>query len=76
MTMKVPPAIKASYLIQNQNAKSIWRIITVWESQAVLYAMLESDETPTGIVIFQKANAKPNLEIYDVQKSVISQRIH
>jgi hypothetical protein len=69
MTEVVPSEIKNSYLVQAQKDKSIWRILTFWDSQVSLNAMRESGETPTGILIFQKANAKPNLLILDVIKS-------
>jgi hypothetical protein len=69
LTKEVPPAIKNSFLVQDQSDKSKWRILTVWESQQALDEMRGSSETPTGVVIFQKAHAKPTLEILNVQKS-------
>lgn len=69
MTKLIPPEIKSSYLLQEQSDKSIWRIVTFWESQTALSAMRATGETPTGVVIFQKANAKPDLTILDVTNS-------
>lgn len=70
MTQDAPPEIKNSYLVQGQSDKSIWRILTFWESQEALTAMRESGETPVGVVIFKKAEADPTLQIFDIQKSI------
>jgi hypothetical protein len=68
MTRKIPLTIKSSFLAQDQSNNAVWRILTIWESQEALTAMRESAKTPTGVLIFEKANAKPKLTIYDIQK--------
>lgn len=70
MTKNVPPTIKKSYLVQDQNNRLFWKILTIWESQDALKAMRESGETPTGVIIFQKVKAEPSLAIYDIKKEV------
>lgn len=69
MTQEVPAAIKTSYLVQDKNDTSTWRIITVWESRESLDNMRNSGQTPTGVLIFQKAHAKPTLSIFDIHGS-------
>jgi hypothetical protein len=69
MTSKMPSIIKATYLAQDQSNKSIWRIVTFWESQEALDSMRASGKTPTGVLIFQSAQANPILAIYDVHQS-------
>jgi hypothetical protein len=69
MTKEVPPEIKQSFLVQSQSNKSCWRILTFWENQAALTAMRESSEIPIGVLIFQKVNTTPSLEILDIEQS-------
>ncbi|MBX4197448.1 antibiotic biosynthesis monooxygenase [Candidatus Saccharibacteria bacterium] len=67
LTQEVPPEIKGSYLMQDQKDKDVWRIVTLWKSQAALTAMRQSGEIPTGIVIFNKVGASPELSVHKVE---------
>lgn len=69
----VPKEIKLTCLVQEKSNKSIWKILTFWESQAALDTMRESGETPTGVVIFGGVGAKPTLEIFDVSTNSLPQ---
>ncbi len=71
MTKTLPPKIKSSYLVQEQNDKTVWKILTFWESQASLDAMRESGTTPTGMLIFKAAKSKPSLTVFNVGKSTL-----
>ena len=54
-----------SFLVQLKERPTLWRIVTVWESMEVLQKMKNSVETPPGVVVFQKAGAKPTLSIFE-----------
>lgn len=68
MIKELPPEIISTYLTQNQTDKTIWRIITIWNSQEALDAMRSSGQTPTGVVIFNKVGANPILSIFDISE--------
>lgn len=68
-TREMPKHIVQSYVVQNQTSPTIWRIITIWRSQEDLNAMRASGKTPTGVLIFQDAEATPKLSIFDVAKT-------
>jgi quinol monooxygenase YgiN len=63
-----PEGLVRSYLAQNENQPELWRILTFWESQEALDAMRATGQTPTGIVIFQRVDATPEVKIYDIQQ--------
>lgn len=60
------PGIVQTFLAQSKSEPTLWRIMTVWESQEALNAMRQSGETPRGIVMFRAANAEPKLSVFDV----------
>lgn len=62
-----------TYLVHSKSDPSIWRIITVWENQAALNAMRQSNETPRGVLIFRSAHAEPKLLIFDVVSQAVKQ---
>ncbi len=65
-SQQLPPAIERSYLVQDENERVIWRILTVWYSRQVLEDYRATVDTPGGILIFRAANAEPTLSIYEV----------
>ncbi|MBI4090358.1 MAG: antibiotic biosynthesis monooxygenase [Candidatus Kerfeldbacteria bacterium] len=62
---EAPPGF-VSYLLNNQSDRSVWRIVTVWKSQAELDTMLASVKVPRGKAMFLKVGAEPTLTIWDV----------
>lgn len=60
------PGIVQTFLMQSKSEATLWRIFTVWESQAALTAMRESGITPRGVTMFRAAGATPALSIFDV----------
>lgn len=68
-TRTLPESILQSYLGQSQTKPTTWRILTVWHSQADVDALRSSGETPTGVLIFQEAEATPTLSIFEVAKT-------
>lgn len=68
-TREIPESILESYVVQNQATPTNWKIITVWRSQVDLDAMRATGETPTGVLIFQEAGAKPKLSIFSVAQA-------
>ena len=67
LTESLPDSIVNSWLLQDQKDASTWRILTLWRDQESLDRMRQSGQTPTGIVIFQRAQAQPALSIFDVR---------
>lgn len=65
-TKNLEPGLVRTDLVRSKTDETLWRIMTVWESQEALTAMRQSGETPTGVVIFQSANAQPTLSIFDI----------
>ena len=63
---QLPSAIDHSYLIQNQDSKNIWRILTIWKSRQALQDYRASIDTPGGVLIFRAAGAEPTLSISEV----------
>lgn len=63
---KLDPGIVRTYLIQAKGDESIWRILTLWESQEVLERMRASGQTPRGVVMFRQAQAEPTLSVFNV----------
>jgi quinol monooxygenase YgiN len=59
-----------SYLSNNQTDRSLWRIVTVWKSQAELDAMLATGKTPRGKAMFLEVGAEPTLSIWDVPEHI------
>jgi quinol monooxygenase YgiN len=67
------PGIVQTYLVHNKREENLWRIITIWESQAALDVMRLSGETPRGVVMFHLVDAQPQLTIYDVIAQSVQQ---
>ncbi len=60
------PGIIQTFLVRSKSEESLWRIITLWSSQAALDLMRASGETPRGVAIFHSADAQPTLSIFDI----------
>ncbi len=65
-TKKLDPGIVKTYLVHCKSDEALWRIITLWESQAALDTMRQSGQTPRGVVMFREAKAEPSLLIFNV----------
>ena len=65
-TQTLDPGIVQTFLIQGKPDNHLWRILTVWESQAALDAMHQSGEIPGGVRIFQTAQVQPTLGVFDL----------
>lgn len=65
-TRELDPGIVQTYLVHSKQDKSLWRIITLWESQQALDAMRQSLEIPRGVLIFRAAGSEPVLTNFDV----------
>jgi hypothetical protein len=63
---QLPPQIDQSYLVQDQNEKETWRVVTIWENRQALQDYRESVETPGGVLMFRAVNAEPTLSICEV----------
>jgi quinol monooxygenase YgiN len=69
-TQKLPPGLVQTFLVQSRDENTVWRIISVWESQHALDEMRRTTETPGGVLIFRTAGAETKLGIYDVNQQV------
>ena len=65
-TSRLIPQITQTYLVQNEKDLSLWRIMTIWKSQAALEEIRSSGQTPAGVLMFRAAGAEPTLSIYDI----------
>lgn len=63
---KIRPA--QSFLIQNKETPTLWRIISIWEDMESLQKVRQSGETPAGILIFKAAGAEPRLSVFEAKK--------
>ncbi len=57
--------IVQTFLTKSRTDTSLYRIITLWESQEVLDAMREQG-TPRGVTIFREAGVDPRLSVFEV----------
>ncbi len=64
------PGLLRSYLVHSMKDVDLWRILTVWSSREALEAMRQTAETPTGILIFRKAQSEPTLSVYDITQQI------
>jgi heme-degrading monooxygenase HmoA len=67
---KLPPGLVQTFLVHSRDENTVWRIISVWESQHALDEMRRTTETPGGFLIFRAAGAEPKLGVYDVNQHV------
>lgn len=65
-TATLPPEIKETFLVQDSNDQTLFRLITVWRSQEGLDRMRSSGEKPKGIQMFEAVGASPRLTINPV----------
>lgn len=65
----LPSSLLSSHLVQDNNDKKVWRIITIWENLEAISAYRQSVETPEWILIFQAVNATPKLVINTIRLS-------
>jgi len=65
-TQSLPPSIAHTFLIQNTNDKTLWRIMTIWHNREALDEYRRSVETPGGVLMFRAAGAEPSLSIFDM----------
>lgn len=59
-----PPGLVRSTLLHHTADPTLWRIETVWESQAALAAMRGAGK-PRGLQIFEAAGASPSLSVFE-----------
>ena len=57
-----------SFLIQNKETPTLWRIMSIWEDMESLQKVRQSGETPAGILIFKAAGAEAKLEAFEVKQ--------
>ncbi len=63
---ELPPQIVQTFLVRDSGDSNVFRIVTVWRARRDLEEMRASGVTPTGVLIFQAAGAKPTLSVMDV----------
>ncbi len=59
-----------SFLVQNKETPTLWRIISIWQDMESLQKVKQSGETPTGILIFRAAGAEPKLEVFEAKEEL------
>ena len=66
-TSNMPEGIHQTFLIQSKDSPTSWRIMTHWHSQEDLDKVRNSPETPPAVRVFQAANAKPQLVVWNIE---------
>ena len=64
-----PEGLVQSYLAQDKKQLDVWRILTFWQSQEALDAMRATGRTPTGVAIFQRVQAEPTLQTFEIKQA-------
>ncbi len=62
----LPPEIVESFLVQDMNDRTLFRLVTVWRTLEDLLEMRKSVAKPKGVQMFEAVGAKPKLMICDV----------
>ena len=65
-TLQLPPQMAQTFLLQDVQDPTLWRIISVWKSREGLDEMRNSGETPEGVLMFRAVGAEPKLSIHNV----------
>jgi quinol monooxygenase YgiN len=60
------PGMVRTYLLQDTDDRTLWRIATVWSSMAALDEYRRSVETPGAFLLFQSVGAEPSRTIFEV----------
>ena len=63
---QLPSAIDQSYLIQDQDSRDTWHVLTIWKSWEALQEYRATVETPGGVLMFRAVDAEPSLSISKV----------
>lgn len=66
-TLSMPDGIHQTFLIQSKDSPTSWRIMTHWRSQEDLDKVRNSPKTPPAVRVFQAANAKPQLVVWNIE---------
>lgn len=59
-----------SFLVQNKETPTLWRIISVWEDMESLQIVRQSGKTPAGILIFRAAGTEPKLAVFEAKEEL------
>jgi hypothetical protein len=62
--------VTQSFLVQGTNDPELWRIVTIWTSQAALDELRASGVTPRGVLMFRTAQAEPSLSIFEIAQQL------
>jgi hypothetical protein len=68
MTYELEPSTDRTYLMQDSEDRTFWRIATVWTSREELDAYIRSVETPGAFVLFRGVGAEPMRAMFDVSE--------
>lgn len=66
MVGSLEPTIVRTYLLQDTEDRTLWRIATVWKSMQALDEYRRSVETPGAFLLFQSVGAEPLRAIFEV----------
>ena len=65
----LPQAVLNTYLIQDKNEPSLWRIVTTWDSFEAMSEYRQRVTTPIWMLVFENVGAAPKLIISEVRAS-------
>ena len=73
-TTQIPEGIYQTFLTQSQSQPTKWRIMTHWRSQEDLDKMRQTEETPPAVRVFQAADAKPDLGVWNIKTHKVNKQ--
>lgn len=74
-TKELSSQLVQTYLLHNASDRSLWQIVTVWQSREAFYEMQQSFGTPKGVTIFRAAGVEPKLTVFDVEAHVENKKV-
>jgi hypothetical protein len=66
MAESLEPQMVRTYLLQDTEDRTLWRIATVWKSREALDEFRRSVETPGAFLLFRSVGVEPERAIFDV----------
>jgi heme-degrading monooxygenase HmoA len=66
MAGEIDPRMVRTYLLQDTEDRTLWRVATVWKSMEALQEYRRSVEVPGAFLLFQNVGAEPSRTIFEV----------
>ena len=67
LELEPPGGIIESFLLQERDDVTLWRLVTVWKDWEQLSAMRKAHSVPPGAKIFKDIGVEPKVKIFTVK---------